>query len=97
MTVEELVAYVFGDQPSELAARCAGWARDSRRFKEFAEAYRDKLRKKARAARDEAAQLDLEAEVATAFRLLRARRLSVTWEPPVPGGAVAERGAQRWA
>jgi hypothetical protein len=93
VTVEELVAYVFGDQPSELAARCAGWARESRRFKEFAEACRDKLRKKARAARHEAAQLDLEAEVATAFRLLRARRLSVTWEPPVPGGAVAERGA----
>jgi hypothetical protein len=86
VTVEELLAYVFGDQPSVLAARCAGWARESRRFKEFAETYRDKLRKKARAARDEAALLDLEAEVATAFRLLQARRLSVTWEPQVPGG-----------
>jgi hypothetical protein len=89
VTVEELVAYVFGAPPSELAvlaARCAGWATTSRRFRVFVETYRDKLRKKARTARDAAAVLDLEAEVATAFRLLQERRFGVTWEPSAPGG-----------
>ena len=86
MTVDELVAYVFGATPSDLATRCAGWATASRRFRAFAESNRDKLRKKARSARDGAARLDLEAEVGTAFRLVQERRFGVTWEPPAPTG-----------
>jgi hypothetical protein len=89
VTVEELMAYVFGDPPpalAALAARCAGWATASRRFRGFVESIRDKLRKKARTARDAAAALDLEAEVATACRLVQERRFTVTWEPPAPGG-----------
>jgi len=86
VTVEQLVSYVFGDTPSSLASRCTNWLRASRRFKAFVETYRDKLRKKARHVRDEAALLDLEAEVATAFKLLQERRFRVTWEPLAAGG-----------
>jgi hypothetical protein len=86
VTIEELIAYVFGDAPSALATRCAGWAAASRRFKAFAESNRDKLRKKVRLARDAATVLDVEAEVTTAYRLVRDRRFAVTWEPPAPGG-----------
>lgn len=86
MTVEELTAYVFGDAPSGLATRCAVWLAESRRFKAFVETYRDKLRKKVRTARDEAGLLDLEAELATAERLLRERRFTITWEPLAAAG-----------
>jgi hypothetical protein len=86
VTVDELVTYVFGAAPSELATRCTDWATASRRFRAFAESNRDKLRKKARTGRDGAAVLDLEAEVATAFRLVQERRFSVTWEPPALAG-----------
>ena len=86
MTLFELMTYVFGPAPSDLATRCAGWAAESRRFKAFVEMNRDKLRKKVRFARDAATALDLEAEVATAYRLVRERRFSVTWEPAAPGG-----------
>ena len=74
MTVDELVRYVFEDAPSTLATGCAGWMAASRRFRSFVEINRDKLRKKVRTARDEAALLDLEAEVATAFRLVQEPR-----------------------
>ena len=80
------MTYVFGPAPTELAARCAGWASGSRRFKAFVETNRDKLRKKVRLARDAATELDLEAEVATAYRLVQERRFTVTWEPAAPGG-----------
>ncbi len=86
MTVDELVRYVFGDTPSSLATRCTGWILDSRRFRRFVETYRDKLRKKFRTARGEAALLDLEAEVATAFRLVQEHRFGVTWEPLAAAG-----------
>jgi hypothetical protein len=86
VTVAELMHYVFGPAPTELAARCAGWAAESRRFKAFVEANRDKLRKKVRLARDAATERDLEAEVATAYRLVQERRFTVTWEPAAPGG-----------
>jgi hypothetical protein len=86
VTVDELVTYVFGDPPTALATGCAGWMSASRRFRGFVETNRDKLRKKVRAARDEAALLDLEAEVATAFRLVQERRFGVTWEPLATAG-----------
>ena len=86
MTIEELVTYAFGRTPSGLATRCTVWMTESRRFKAFIETYRDKLRKKVRAARDDAALLDVEAEVATAYRLLEDRRFAVTWEPLPAGG-----------
>jgi len=81
VTVDELVTYVFGDTPSSLASLCTGWMSESRQFKRFVETYRDKLRKKVRTARGEPALLDLEAEVATAFRLVQEHRFGVTWEP----------------
>jgi hypothetical protein len=86
VTVDELARYVFEDAPSTLATGCAGWMAASRRFRSFVEINRDKLRKKVRTARDEAALLDLEAEVATAFRLVQERRFGVTWEPLATAG-----------
>jgi hypothetical protein len=85
VTVDELVTYVFGDAPSSLALLCTGWMSESRRFRGFVETYRDKLRKKVRTARGEAALLDLEAEVAIAFRLVQEHRFGVTWEPLAAG------------
>ncbi len=81
MTVDELTTHVFGDARSHLAEQCTAWMTASRRFKTFIEVNRDKLRKKARNAGDDAARLDLEAEVRTAVRLLQHRRFRVAWEP----------------
>ena len=86
MTIEELARYIFGDTRSSLAVRCTGWMTESRRFRGFVETYRDKLRKKVRTSRSDAALLDLEAEVATAFRLVQEPRFGVTWEPLAASG-----------
>ena len=81
MTVPDLGAYIFGGTASGLAAPVRAWMAASPRFKLFATTYRDKIRKKARAARDPEAAQDLYAELATAYRLLEEPRFAVEYEP----------------
>src|SRR6476469_4658425 len=81
MTIPDLGAYVFGGTTSGLAAPMGGWMAASPRFKLFDMTYRDKIRKKALAARDPEAAQDLYAELATAYRLLEEPRFAVEYEP----------------
>ena len=89
MLHDEVFSYLLNGQPHPLAAPLAEWLASSRRFAAFANAFRDKIRKKLRAPHDEASLLDLRLELETAFLLLQERALSVEYEPLQPGGARA--------
>jgi hypothetical protein len=78
--LDELIAYLFGADRSSLAAEVGSWLVASPRFRAFAEAYRDKIRKKARGLRDDEARRDFEFELATAWRLLEERRFVLEYE-----------------
>lgn len=79
--IEDLGAYLFDADRALLAAEARAWLSASRQFRAFAETYRAKIRKKARAARDEESQRDLAFELAVAVRLVGERRFSVEYEP----------------
>lgn len=81
MNTTELLAHIFPDPDHPLAAQFAGWLATSSRFQAFAMTYRDKIRKKARQARDADASSDLGAELATAYWLVQPRGSSVEYEP----------------
>ena len=56
------------------------WLAGSPRFRAFAEAHRDKIRKKIRGAADPEALRDVRAELATARLLLADRRIELAFE-----------------
>jgi len=58
----------------------ASWISSSRRFRAFAEAHRDKIRKKVRGATDPDALLDVRAELRVAHLLLADRRIGLAFE-----------------
>jgi hypothetical protein len=78
---DPLVAYLFDEKPHILAEPMARWIESSRRFKEFADTYRDKIRKKIRITHSDSAIQDLAVEIETAYRLLQQKRFTVTYEP----------------
>ena len=76
----------------------ATWLAGSRRFRAFAEAHRDKIRKKLRGATDADARRDVRAELAVAHLLLADRRIELAFEAygsskPGPDFTVAFRGS----
>lgn len=76
----ELLAYLFDRKPHRLTQPLAQWMLASPRFQAFVETYRDKIRKKIRVTKGPASVLDLQAELATAYWLLRERRFTVEYE-----------------
>lgn len=75
--VERLVGYLLdGGADPELS----GWLEASSRFRAFAEANRDKIRKKLRGAADAEARRDVRAELRVAERLLADRRFELAFE-----------------
>lgn len=76
----ELLAYLFDRKPHRLSGPLAAWMSESPRFQAFVETYRDKIRKKIRITRGPESVLDLQAELATAYWLLRERRFTVEYE-----------------
>jgi hypothetical protein len=80
MTADELLIYIFGDQPHALAAQLADWMALAPRFKAFVATYRDKIRKKIRGTRDAEGLRDLLLELETAYILLQEHRLIVEYE-----------------
>ncbi|MFN8473381.1 MAG: hypothetical protein U0822_14420 [Anaerolineae bacterium] len=76
----ELLAYLFDRKPHRLTEPIAQWMTASPRFQTFVETYRDKIRKKIRVTQGQDSVLDLQAELATAYWLLRERRLTVEYE-----------------
>jgi hypothetical protein len=78
--LDDLVVYLFGADHSPLAAEVGPWLVASRRFRAFAETYRDKIRKKARGVRDDEGRRDLAFELSIASRLLEERRFALEYE-----------------
>jgi hypothetical protein len=77
----DLFAYLFDGQSHLLSGELTQWMEASSRFTAFVETYRDKIRKKARLAREPETALDLRGELEVAYRLLNDRRLEVAYEP----------------
>jgi hypothetical protein len=81
--VDRLVAYLLdGVAPSagDLEGELGAWLSASGRFLAFADAHRDKIRKKLRVASDPDARGDVLAELETAFLLLADRRIELAFE-----------------
>jgi len=78
--LDDLIAYLFGEDHSPLAAQVGPWLVASPRFRAFAEIYRDKIRKKARGPRDDEGRRDFAFELAIAVRLLEERRFALEYE-----------------
>ena len=78
--LDELTAYLFGMDRSQLASELGTWLAASSRFRAFAETYRDKIRKKARGSRDDEGRRDLAFELSIAMRLLEERRFALEYE-----------------
>lgn len=75
----------FDDPTHPLAAAVTEWTAASPRFAAFVTANRDKIRKKAKGARDAAALEDLGFELSVASAVVRDRRCALVYEPRVPG------------
>lgn len=78
---DQLLAYLFDDNPHPLSGPMSRWIDSSRSFKTFAAEYRDKIRKKIRITQSDSAIQDLTAELDVAYRLVRQKRFSVAYEP----------------
>jgi hypothetical protein len=102
--IERLVRYLF-DLPAvgaaagtdPMAAELAAWLTAAPRFRTFAEAHRDKIRKKLRGAADPEARRDVRAELRTAHLLLAEKRIELAFEAygsgkPGPDFTVSFRG-----
>lgn len=78
--VEDLLGAIFPAEKPAFYAEFAGWVRASRRFRQFANDYRGKIRTKLRNARGEDGLADVRAELATAFLLLHNERFALEYE-----------------
>jgi hypothetical protein len=79
--VERLARHLFdGATSNTLATEMEGWLGESARFRAFAEAHRDKIRKKLRGAADDESRRDVRAELAVAHALLADRRIELAFE-----------------
>ena len=80
-TVRRLVEYLLdGTTGTPLADELTMWVTRAARFRAFAEANRDKIRKKLRGAKDDEACLDVRAELRAALLLLADRRIELAFE-----------------
>ena len=81
MATNQLLGSLFDDPAHVLVAPLDRWIAASPHFAAFVNTYRDKIRKKARGTRGVEALRDLEAELETAYLLLRAGHFAVAYEP----------------
>jgi hypothetical protein len=80
-TVERLTNYLFDRSPGDpMAEELTGWLVGSPRFRSYAEAHRDKIRKKVRSAADAEALRDVRAELQGARLLLADPRIKLAFE-----------------
>lgn len=78
---ERLARELFGGADENgIANEVAAWLANSRRFRAFADAHRDKIRKKLRSAADAEARRDVRAELRVAHLLLADRRIELAFE-----------------
>ena len=99
-TVERLARQLYDRDPDDpLARELREWLMGSARFRTFADAHRDKIRKKLRGATNAEALRDVRAELQTARLLLTDRRIELAFEAYGSGKAgpdftVTFRGAR---
>jgi hypothetical protein len=99
-TVERLARYLIDrDSEDPMARELFAWLSDSARFRAFADANRDKIRKKLRGTTEAEALRDVRAELQTARMLLADRRIELDFEAYGSGKAgpdftVTFRGAR---
>ncbi len=75
-----LAEYLYDGSDGPMADEVAGWLSASPRFRAFADAHRDKIRKKLRGATDADSRLDVRAELCVAYLLLADRRVELAFE-----------------
>ena len=81
-TVDRLAEELAGPPDADpIGDELARWLAGSRRFRAFAEANRDKIRKKLRSATDADSRRDVRAELRVAHLLVGDRRVEVAYEP----------------
>jgi hypothetical protein len=81
-SAERLAQHLLdGVADPELADEIGAWLVASPRFRSFADANRDKIRKKLRTAGNDAARGDVRAELEVARQLLEDRRIELAFEP----------------
>src|SRR5215210_569292 len=80
MSASDLIPYIFSNTRLPLAVQFAHWVNSSPRFRQFAETYRDKIRRKVRGITEAEGYADLQAELATAYFLVLERRFMVEYE-----------------
>jgi hypothetical protein len=80
-SIERLAKDLLGNGPDDTTTQeLARWLAGSSRFREFAEAHRDKIRKKLRSAADAEALRDVRAELQVAHLLVADRRIELAFE-----------------
>jgi hypothetical protein len=79
MSSAHLLTYLFDGQPHPLTDTFTLWLA-SKRFRAFADSYKDKIRKKIRGTRDADTIRDLYFELETAYCLAQEKRFSVVYE-----------------
>jgi hypothetical protein len=80
MTIGELSRYIFDAPADPLSCPFDRWVQESRRFRAFAEAHRDKIRKKVRCLQEDEGREDLRFELEIAYRLLAEPRFHLEYE-----------------
>jgi len=80
LTFNELLSHIFEGKTHFLSTEFEKWVRSSRRYKAFAETYRDKIRKKHRVANSNEQLENLGLELETAYWLLQDNRFEVGYE-----------------
>lgn len=87
MQNDELIKTIFENLTTHALARdFSEWIKESRRFKIFAETYKDKIRKKRRIATDDEKRLDLAFELEIAYWLLQDSRFTLEYEKQIKQG-----------
>ena len=80
LSTSELLQHIFEGRSDLFSTEFEQWVKSSRRFKTFAEMYRDKIRKKRRLAGTDDGLQDLRFELEIAYWLLQDSRFEVEYE-----------------
>ncbi|UYN89610.1 MAG: hypothetical protein KIT08_11005 [Anaerolineales bacterium] len=78
--VSDLLQAIFGNKQPNFYAEFEGWLRSSRRFRDFAHAYRNKIRAKLNNAKHPGSQEDLYAELQAAATFLRPPHFALEYD-----------------
>ena len=83
MALSSVLSTIF-EQESDALIAIAPWLATPARFETFLRTYHDKIRRKARLSHSLESRLDLLAEIAVAWLLVRDRQFAVEYEKPIP-------------